>query len=242
MADGRRDRAAARRSGNRTWILAAARELVAEGGFRAAPIARIADRAGVATGTVYRYFPSKAALFAELFRQVSGREVAVMAEIAGASGPAGARLERAVAAFARRALLSPRLAYALIAEPVDLAIEAERLAFRRAYARVLAGLVRDGVARGEFRPQDATVTAAGLVGALAEALVVPFADAGATGEAPAPGPDEARPVEAPLGEARAAAMVAFVLRAAGGGAPAPIAAPSPAAAPPSPKETADVGP
>ena len=40
--------------------------------------------------------------------------------------------------FARRALRGPRLACALLAEPVDPAIEAERLAFRRAYRDVFA--------------------------------------------------------------------------------------------------------
>ncbi|MDF3306533.1 TetR family transcriptional regulator [Rhodococcus sp. T2V] len=40
-------------------IVAAAMELASEGGYDAVQMRAIADRAGVALGTVYRYFPSK---------------------------------------------------------------------------------------------------------------------------------------------------------------------------------------
>lgn len=43
-------------------LLAAARELFAEKGVSAATIPDIAERAGVSTGLLYRYFPSKSAL------------------------------------------------------------------------------------------------------------------------------------------------------------------------------------
>src|SRR5947208_17143417 len=47
-------------------IVAAACEVAAEGGMAAVQIAPVAERAGIATGTVYRYFPSKAQLVAAL--------------------------------------------------------------------------------------------------------------------------------------------------------------------------------
>ena len=40
-------------------IIAAARALAAEGGMAAVQIAPVAERAGIAAGTVYRYFPAK---------------------------------------------------------------------------------------------------------------------------------------------------------------------------------------
>ena len=40
-------------------------------------------RAGVATGSVYRHFPSKAELFAEVFRRAAQREVDAVAGAAG---------------------------------------------------------------------------------------------------------------------------------------------------------------
>ncbi|MDP9345419.1 MAG: TetR/AcrR family transcriptional regulator, partial [Actinomycetota bacterium] len=67
-----------------------------------------------------------------------------------------------------------RLAWALLAEPVDPAVEAERLAFRRAYADGFAAILRDGVAAGELAPLNVAVASAALVGALGEALVGPL--------------------------------------------------------------------
>jgi AcrR family transcriptional regulator len=63
----------------------------------------------------------------------------------------------------------------LIAEPVDPAVEAERLTFRRAYADLFERALREGVDSGELPPIDAQLTAAAIVGALAEALVGPLA-------------------------------------------------------------------
>ena len=66
-------------------------------------------------------------------------------------------------------------AYALIAEPVDPAVEAERLVFRRAYADLFAGALRAGVESGELAPCDVDLVAAAIVGALGEALLGPLA-------------------------------------------------------------------
>ena len=66
------------------------------------------------------------------------------------------------------------LAYALIAEPVDPAVESERLRLRRGYRDVFAGLLEEGVEAGELRPHDTATVAAALVGALGEALVGPL--------------------------------------------------------------------
>jgi AcrR family transcriptional regulator len=87
------------------------------------------------------------------------------------------RIAAAVEAFARRALAAPNRAYALIAEPVDPAVEAERLVFRRGYRDVLVGVLRDGVERGELEPHDKETVAAALVGAIGEALVGPLSPA-----------------------------------------------------------------
>lgn len=148
---------------------------MAEGGFREAQVAAVAARAGVATGTVYRHFPSKAELFIHVFRVVVQREVDVVRAIAQGEGPVLQRLEAAVRGFSQRAMVRPRLAYALIAEPVDPAIEAERLRYRHAYAEVFASLIAEGLQSGELAEQDPGVSAACLVGGLAEALVGPLA-------------------------------------------------------------------
>src|SRR5947208_14235324 len=59
-------------------IMAAAREIATEGGMAALQIVPVAERAGIATGTVYRYFPSKAELVAALVAALADRERAVL--------------------------------------------------------------------------------------------------------------------------------------------------------------------
>jgi AcrR family transcriptional regulator len=168
------ERTEARKAATRERIVAAALEQVAEGGYASAGVQAVAGRARVAVGTVYRHFPSKAELFAEVFRRASQRELDVVVEVSGADGPAAERLAAAVEAFSRRALAAPVLAYALIAEPVDPAVESERLRFRRGYRDAFARVLDDGVGAGEFRTHDSHTVAAALVGALAEALVGPL--------------------------------------------------------------------
>jgi AcrR family transcriptional regulator len=171
----RTPRTEARLALTRERVVTAALELIAHGGYREATVAAVARRAGVATGSVYSHFPSKAALFAEVFRRASQREVdAAMAAAQASNGSSTAKLAAAVETFVRRALRGRRLAWALIAEPVDPAVEAERLVYRRAYRDGFASLIAAGVAAGELPPQNIELTSAALVGALAEALVGPL--------------------------------------------------------------------
>lgn len=161
-------------TGTRDRLLAAALEITREGGYGAASVAAIADGAGVAAGTLYRHFPSKGELFAELFRTVCSGEVEAMrAADPGPSASASARAEEVIATFAGRALHTPRLAWALIAEPVDPLVDAERLAYRRAYRELLAELVQAGIDDGSLPAQDADLIAATIVGGVGEALVGP---------------------------------------------------------------------
>jgi AcrR family transcriptional regulator len=168
------ERTRARLALARERIAEAALEQLAEGGYASASVVAIARRAGVATGSVYRHFPSKADLFAEVFRRASQREVDVLRGMADRTGPVAHRMAAWVEAFVRRALAEPVRAYALIAEPVGTAVEAERLVFRRAYADLFERALREGVEAGELPPLDEELTAAAIVGALAEALVGPL--------------------------------------------------------------------
>jgi AcrR family transcriptional regulator len=168
----------ARRRATSGRIVAAALERVARGGYASAGVHAVAKEAGVAVGTVYRHFPSKGDLFAEVFRRASQRELDVVVEVSGPDGrPAAERVAAAVEAFCRRALAGPVLAYALIAEPVDPAVESERLRFRIGYRDAFARVLEDGVRDGELRAHDSRTVAAALVGALAESLVGPLSTA-----------------------------------------------------------------
>ena len=64
----------------RDEIVRAALEIIAEHGFHGAPMAMIADRAGVGAGTIYRYFENKDVLITELYRELEDRIYPVITE------------------------------------------------------------------------------------------------------------------------------------------------------------------
>jgi len=160
----------------RQRLLGSARELIETGGYGSASVVAIAERTGVAAATLYRHFPSKEELFIEVFRDVCGGEERAMRAAADEAGPGAVdRLEAVLGTFARRALQNPRLAWALLAEPVDPLVDAERLAYRERYASLVAAELRAAIGAGEIPSQDVAFTAAALVGGCGEALVGPLA-------------------------------------------------------------------
>jgi AcrR family transcriptional regulator len=145
--------------------------VAAEGGMAAVQIAPVADRAGIAAGTVYRYFPSKAELVTALVAELREREIAAIERAATAApGPLSA-LAAAITAFAARALATPRLAFALMAEPVEPALDVARSAYRQALVVQFERLVRSAVQAGHLPDQDVTLAAAALTGALSAGIV-----------------------------------------------------------------------
>jgi AcrR family transcriptional regulator len=168
-----RSQAAPPAAPTRERLIHAARKLLEDGGYAAASVQAIAERAGLAAGALYRHYPSKAELFVEVFRDAAKRDLAAMGD-AAASGRCVERLEAVVATFARRALRHRRLAWALVYEPVDPLVDAERLVYRREYCRHMAALLRAGIAAGEIPDQNAELSAAAVVGAIAESLVGPL--------------------------------------------------------------------
>ncbi len=164
----------AKKADTRLRLLKAARRLVQQGGFAAASASAVAKESGVASGTIYRHFPNKSELVAEVFRYATEREVAAVAQACDCGETAADKLTAAVETFAQRALLGRTLAYALIAEPVDPRVEQERLRYRFAYAEIFEDVIALGIQRGEFVAQNCQITAAALVGLLAESLVGPL--------------------------------------------------------------------
>ncbi|MGO1499833.1 MAG: TetR/AcrR family transcriptional regulator [Marinobacter sp.] len=163
-----------RKAATRQQIVKCTYQCVAEGGFRDAKITRIAQLAGVATGTIYRHFESKEDLFAEIFRLATQREMDKVAEALATPGSTTVRLERALRQFAERALTGPVMAWSLIAEPVDPKVEVERLAYRKAYANLFEQAISEGIEEGCIPDQNARQSSTCLVGAIAESLVGPL--------------------------------------------------------------------
>jgi AcrR family transcriptional regulator len=178
MAYRRTENVVRRQAARQDAILAAAGEAASAGGMGAIQIAPIAARAGIAAGTVYRYFPGKSDLVGALIARMAERELGAVCRAADAApGPLSA-LVAAIMTFAARALRNRRLVWAMIAEPVDVEIDRKRLEYRRALAAELEGRIRAAIDGGHLPEQDARLAAAALVGALLEGLIGPLAPAG----------------------------------------------------------------
>jgi len=64
----------------RDAVMQAALEMVGEHGFHGSPMARIAERAGVAAGTIYRFFDGKDTLIREIKASLEGQILAAVSE------------------------------------------------------------------------------------------------------------------------------------------------------------------
>src|SRR5260221_9512326 len=97
-----------------------------------------------------------------------------MAALEGAAkaapGPLSA-LAAAISTFAARALERRRLAFALMAEPVEPEIDGARAAYREALTGEFEKLIRKALGAGRLPDQDAALAAPALVGALVEGLI-----------------------------------------------------------------------
>jgi TetR/AcrR family transcriptional regulator, cholesterol catabolism regulator len=144
----------------RERVIAAAKELFVAQGYAAVTIKMIADKAGVATGTVFASHESKADLFNEVLVADLARELTMI------KGAAEAYADRSVL---ERLTAVVRICYVFQTEQLDIARwgrsiswirsdEAE-LNYRRAligHLKVVSGILQDGIERGEVNP-DADV-------------------------------------------------------------------------------------
>ncbi len=162
-----------RLAARRAAIIEAARQVASEGGMAAVQIVPVAHRAGIAAGTVYRYFPGKTDLVAALLEEIADREIGALRRAADvAPGPLSA-LSAAIMTFGTRALRNRRLSFAATVEPVDAELDAARLGFRKALATEFSA--RIAAAGGHLPAQNAALAGRALVGLLIEPLVGPLA-------------------------------------------------------------------
>ena len=146
-------------------ILDAAFTVFGEHGLQDARLDDIAHAAGVAKGTIYLYFPNKEELFKEMVRSTMVERLErAEAEIAADTSPTITERLRTYVASWWTFLISDRFqtVYPLLVGELKRFPElaqfyAEEVVMR---SRVLvAGIIRQGIERGEFRPHDPEVSA-----------------------------------------------------------------------------------
>jgi TetR/AcrR family transcriptional regulator, cholesterol catabolism regulator len=162
VSDGR----SRRREDTRQRLYEAAIELIAERGYSATTVDEIAERAGVAKGTVYYNFPSKTALFEGLLTHGIGLLTAdFRTAVAGLDPPAAvAALVRAELAYIDRYRAFAQL---LLAEMWRTNREWQQTLhlLRGEAVSVIAGVLRAGVESGDFDPHlDVQLASSALFG------------------------------------------------------------------------------
>lgn len=134
-------------------ILAAAAAEFAARGFAGARVDRIARSARVNKAMLYYHFKSKKTLYRTLLRRMFVRTVERLAPIATADLPAPEKIRRVIAALAdhiQEHESFPRIMLREIAER-GAHLDGDTLASLAAIPRLVAGIVADGTAKGDFR-------------------------------------------------------------------------------------------
>lgn len=134
----------------RLAILQAALELIAEQGFHGAPMAMVADRAGVGTGTIYRYFENKDLLITELYRDLEQKLKGVLMEGYLPEKPIRERFMHLGREFLRYCIENP-LHFRYIEQfhnsPYGVAYRRDKILGKQGESDVFCELFDDGVAQ-----------------------------------------------------------------------------------------------
>jgi AcrR family transcriptional regulator len=149
----------------RSQILAAAEAEFGQSGFHAASVADIARRAEVAHGTVYRHFPSKEALFADVVREINRQLRAQIRRQTDDLADRRAAERAGFRAFFDFIAEHARM-YRVVREAEFVGSAHERVGpwyYHRLAERYMHG-IQTAVARGEWREVDAEVLAWSLMG------------------------------------------------------------------------------
>lgn len=159
---------------NRQSILQSARELIASGGIKDAQIQAIAERSGVSSGLVYRYFENKSQVLIEVLSAAIQFEIQILNSIAASELDAKQKLHKAVTTFVRRAMNSPQLSYSLMFEPVDPVLEHERYRSKQLIKESISQILAEGKTAGLFAFDDLNTASLCVVGAMTFVVIEPL--------------------------------------------------------------------
>jgi AcrR family transcriptional regulator len=136
-------------------ILAAASNIFLQKGFDAARMEDIAAGAGLSIGGVYWYYKSKEEVILGLMDAITNTDLGDLHALLDAPGTVVERLKGYVrASIPPTEKLSPLFYDFYGLSGRDPRVRSRLQAYFRAYRQVIAALLAQGVARGEFRPLD----------------------------------------------------------------------------------------
>ncbi len=144
----------------RLALLKAAFAVVTEKGYFETTVDEVARRAGVAKGTVYLYFKDKPAIYIGLVDWLLEQALATIAEVVARPISPRRRLEELFSSWASGVMSNPGVMALLSIENVN-QINAVMKRFKKhvlphivEMEDAIAGIVKQGIEQGEFRPVE----------------------------------------------------------------------------------------
>jgi len=156
--------------GKREAVMEAALELVGEHGFHGSPMALIAERAGVAAGTIYRFFDSKDTLIKEVYRSLEVQVLGAVTEGYPTGRPARERflhIGRTVVGYFIASPLQFRFLEQFNNSPYGVACRRERV-FGKKGRNIIGGLLEEAREQRIVKDLPAPILMALIFGPLAD--------------------------------------------------------------------------
>jgi len=144
----------------RLAILQAAFAVVTERGYFETKVDEVARRAGVAKGTVYLYFKDKPAIYIGLVDWLLEQGLAITAEVMARPISPRRKLEELFSTWASGVMSNPGVMALLSMENVNQTSTVMRRFKKHVLPHIMqmqdaiAGIVKQGIEQGEFRPVD----------------------------------------------------------------------------------------
>ncbi|MDA8126415.1 MAG: TetR/AcrR family transcriptional regulator [Deltaproteobacteria bacterium] len=138
----------------RQEIMKVAMELIAEQGFHGAPMSEIAEKAGVAAGTIYRYFQSKEALIEVMSYELESRLIAILMEGYPAETSVRERFFHIMTLLLQHFIAHPlhfRFMEQYHNSPYGVSQRRERLLGKSKEQDIVKKLIEEGIAKGQLK-------------------------------------------------------------------------------------------
>jgi AcrR family transcriptional regulator len=162
------DRRARRRQQTIEEILQVAMQVMAEEGVAGLSLSEVARRMGIQPPSLYKYFPSKLALYDALFQRGAGESLAVFRAAAAQAEPGWAALLAGIQAVTRLALDHQVVAQLLTWRPVPGFVPSpEAFAPSIEFVEEVRRLLQVAVDRGQLHPDAASEEGVALLSVLA---------------------------------------------------------------------------
>jgi TetR/AcrR family transcriptional regulator, cholesterol catabolism regulator len=144
------------RAGRKEHVLEAAVALFSRKGYHGTTVREIGEEAGMLSGSLYAHMSGKEDLLWEIVLRAAEQFLGAVQPIVDGPGSASEKLRQAMRAHLR--VVAGNIAAAAVFTNEWEALSPERQAVylerRNAYEHLLAAIIRQGMASGEFRPMD----------------------------------------------------------------------------------------